>query len=219
MCPAVGHGHHRRTPTLAADLIAGFNLFLEFAVQVNAITDAQSNELQQRCIGALLTVAAEQSSHHGSSDPCTRYLQLLAAALSSGRAHVAGMQGEHPAESPQVWGWRSQESTDGSYGDWQPQGRCIGWLDGDDLYLEPDAAYAEAQRLAGDQGDPIAVGQGTLLKRLHERHLLAGTDTRPGHLKVRRTIAGVRRAVLYLRAEQVIGADAGGPTGPGGPED
>ena len=31
-------------------------------------------------------------------------------------------------------------------------GRLLGWLDGEDLYLDPDAAYAEVQRLADEQG-------------------------------------------------------------------
>jgi hypothetical protein len=215
----LGDGRHPRTPTVVAELLAGFDLFLSFAQEVGAITHDQIIALRERCRRALLNLAAEQASHQGSSDPCSRYLELLASALSSGRAYVAGMSGDCPGESPQTWGWRSVDSTIGNPRGWEPLGRCIGWLDGENLYLDPGAAFAEIQRLAGDQGEPLTVGQSTLHKRLNERQILASVDSRPGHLTVRRTIAGSRRSVLHLRAGQVLGVDSGGPTDPTGPDD
>ncbi|MGQ9576987.1 MAG: hypothetical protein ACUVUC_16920, partial [Thermoguttaceae bacterium] len=53
------------------------------------------------------------------------------------------------------------------------QGMRIGWIDDEDLYLEPDAAYAVVQRLGRDVGDALAVSPQTLRKRLKERRLLA----------------------------------------------
>ena len=54
--------------------------------------------------------------------------------LVSGRAHVAAPDGTVPAD-PAGWGWRSDDK-----GDWRARGDRIGWLDGEDLYLEPEAA-------------------------------------------------------------------------------
>ena len=34
-----------------------------------------------------------------------------------------------------------------------PQGQRVGWVTGDDLYLQPDAAYAVAQTLGQKVGD------------------------------------------------------------------
>jgi hypothetical protein len=86
---------------------------------------------------------------------------------------------------------------------WQPQGRCIGWLDGQDLYLEPDASYAEAQALAKVQGDALSVSALTLRKRLHERRLLVSTDRARQTLMVRRTLAEQQRAVLHMHVESL----------------
>jgi hypothetical protein len=210
----LGEGQHRRTPTLVADLLAGFDPFLQFAQEFGALLPEEAENLRRRCRAALLGVAAEQAALQEASDPCLRYFTLLASALSSGRAHVATPLGDCPGEAPQPWGWRSQEGEASPCGEWLPQGKCIGWLAAENLYLDPDAAYAEAQRLASEQGEPLTVGQGTLHKRLHEQHLLASVDSRPGHLKVRRMIAGSRRYVLHLHARQVLGGDSGGPSHP-----
>ena len=38
---------------------------------------------------------------------------------------------------------------------WQPLGACIGWLHGDRLYLDPEAAFSVVQRLAESQQAPL----------------------------------------------------------------
>ena len=97
---------------------------------------------------------------------------------------------------PEGWGWRWVPH---NY-EWQPQGRCIGWLNGDNLYLDPEAAYATVQALAREQNDPIPVTAQTLWKRLHERGLLMTTDQTRQTNTVRHFLGGQRRSVLHLHA-------------------
>ena len=82
----------------------------------------------------------------------------------------------------------------------------MGWIDGQDLYLEADAAYAEAQKLARDGGDSLTVMLPTLKRRLKERGLLASTTQAAGRewLDVRRTLQGQRRRVLHLDSNSLI---------------
>jgi hypothetical protein len=136
----LGEGQHRRTPALVADLLVGFNPSLRFAQEVGALHPEKAENLRGRCRAALLGVAAQQAALQEASDPCLRYLALLASALSSGRAHVAGLQSDCRGEAPQPWGWRPQEGAASPYGEWLPQGKCIGWLAAENLYLDPDAA-------------------------------------------------------------------------------
>jgi hypothetical protein len=75
------------------------------------------------------------------------------------------------------------------------------------VYLEPEAAYAEAQRLAGEQGEGLAVSGRTLRKRLKERGLLASTDTNREMLTIRRTLGGRRREVIHLLAASLSAAE------------
>jgi hypothetical protein len=188
-----GGVQHKRTPTMVAELLCGFRLFLEFAEAIGAIDDEQAVELGQRCRQALLKTAAEQAGHQDASDASLRYLDLLRSVLLSGRAHVVNHDGGKPSQLPQACGWQPRASKD-SFGDeWYPQGKCIGWLDGENLYLDPDVAYAEANRLAGEQGGSLGVGKNTLHKRLSEHHLLASVDSARNRLIVRHVLAVVYR--------------------------
>jgi hypothetical protein len=106
------------------------------------------------------------------------------------------------------WGWREVTFGTGDHQrkDWEPQGEHIGWVDGTNVYLQSDSAYAVVQKLARDGGDQIAVGLPTMKKRLHERGLLASTETSVSdgrvveRLDVRRSLQGKRRTVLHLNS-------------------
>ncbi len=141
---------------------------------------------------ALGEAAAAQAGHQHASEPARRFVELISSALASGRAHVACPAGKKP-DVP-GWGWRTTDYRD------IHQGRQIGWLDGEDVYLDPDASIAVAKLLAEETGEPIAVGSKTLHKRLHEKAMLSSTEKERGTLTVRRTLDGKRREVLHLRA-------------------
>jgi hypothetical protein len=186
-------GLHARTPGIVADLAAGLNHFLDFAFEAGAIDTVERETLSNRCWTALLTAGAEQAQHVQAAEPCGQFLRLLADALASGRAHVVGLDGGKPANAA-GWGWRR-----GDKEDWEAHGRRIGWIDGADLYLAPEAAYAEAQELARHQGDALPVSPRTLWKRCRERGLLASWDPRRQRYSVRRTLEGVKdRQVIHL---------------------
>jgi hypothetical protein len=149
-----------------------------------------------------LHVCDHQQRYQDASEPTRHFLRLLAAAIASGRAHLAGPAGGEP-KTPQAYGWRPIAVGTGPYatGDWQTQGLRIGWVEGNDLYLEPEAAYAQAQSLATQQGEALSISPQTLRKRLYERRLLASTGKESEGretLLVRRTLDGCRRDVLHL---------------------
>ncbi len=73
-------------------------------------------------------------------------------------------------------------------------------MDGDNLYLDPEAAYATVQALAREQNDPISVLAQTLWKRLCERGFLMSTDQKRGTNTIRVTLGEQRRKVLHLHA-------------------
>ena len=152
---------------------------------------------------ALQEAGAAQSEHLAVAEPCGHFLRLLAGTLASGRAHSATPQG-NPPPLADAWGWRGTEinTQDGQETHWNPLGRCVGWVDGMDVYLEPEAAYAEVQEMARHQGESLPVGVHTLWKRMDERGLLASRDTVRQRLTVRRRLAGQdRREVIHLRAD------------------
>ncbi len=197
---------HRRAPEIFANLAIAWTHFLAFADLQGAISREEKAVLDDRIASGLRIAAAEQSYHFTASDPTARFLNLVSAALASGRAHLTSISGGEP-ECSEASGWRPEGSgVPGSVPrQMRPMGELVGWVDGEQVFLEPESAFAMAQRLARDQGEELTVGSKTLHKRLAEKGLLASTDEDRKTLTVRRTLAGLRRNVLHLRRSALIG--------------
>jgi len=188
-------GQHNRIPTIVAELYAGFEVFADFAADHNVHVE----KLRDECWRYLCEAAQAQARHQEASEPTTVFLQLLNSAISSGEAHVADRKGNAPKEErPETLGWVVLEENDYSP-DWKAQGARVGWIDGDDLYLDPSAVFKAAQRMATDT-DRISVQKNTLMKLLRERGHLRIWDKGRGKNTVRQTLQGKRRNVLHLGA-------------------
>ena len=209
-------GLHRRTPGIVADLFIGWERFLGFARETEALTRGEAEGYRARVWSALIEVARRQSEHQREANPIDRFFALLLSAIATRRAHVATRDGTAPA-SPGAWGWRADEpARNRRRVQWFPQGTRVGWLEGEeDLFLDIDSAYRAANAMAAD-GDGIAVGIPALIKRLHEGGRLQSIDQRRGRLKVRRMIDGRRMEVLHLRTDLLEHpiAEKSGPIGP-----
>ena len=122
-------------------------------------------------------------------------------ALASGEAHVASPDGDEPTP-PEAWGWRAVRvgAGENEREEWRPQGKRVGWLDQDNLYLEPDAAYAAAQSIGDKIGDLLSITPQTLRRRLKERGFLASLDEARETLTIRRTLEQRQRHVLHVHA-------------------
>jgi hypothetical protein len=137
-----------------------------------------------------------------------RFLVVLQFALGGGWAHLAGFEGGMPEPVAEACGWRQRLVDCGDHIEegWEPEGACIGWLDGGEVYLDPVAAL----RVAGEGSAQGAfdVSPGTLFRRLQETGHLVGMDSAgTGRLTVRRRIGGAVRQVVHLRASDLgIGA-------------
>ncbi len=194
--------HHKRTPTSVAQLAVGIHCFLRFAQESGAITPDERDEYWNRCWCALLDTCASQAQHVGSADPVKRFLDLLSAAVASGHAHFAAPSGAAPPDGTALAsGWRKVSSGSGT--ELRPLGDRIGWIDGDDLYLEPEASYRIAQQMAGT-GESIPISSRTLHRRLLEAGMLVTIERERGKLTKRRSLEGTRRNVLHVRRELLI---------------
>jgi Bifunctional DNA primase/polymerase, N-terminal/Domain of unknown function (DUF927) len=220
---------HKRTLESVANLAFGLHTLLRYAVAVGALTSDERDALWARAWQALGQVSAAQARYQAESEPTQRFIELLTAALASGKAHVAAPNGQAPT-TPEAWGWRQRTVTSvgSDWHDWQAQGPRIGWLDaggggsGDAaaepvtpaaLYLEPEAAYVAAQALGQQAGDGLTISSQTLRRRLHERGLLVTTDKLRETLTIRRTLEGKQRTVLHVSPDLLSP-----PTGPDKPD-
>ncbi len=198
-------GQHRRTSAITASLCVAVRHFCMYAEESGAFTTVEAEAFRERCWAAITSIAASQAAGQTASEPTRHYLDLLGAALSSGRAHVAGPDGSKP-KGAEAWGWRQVTVGGGEYEhqDWRPSGERIGWVAAENLYLQPDSSYAAAQRLARDSNDALGVTLPVLKRRLKDRGLLASTEPKRETTTVRKMLEGAQRNVLHLRAGALV---------------
>jgi hypothetical protein len=207
-----GASQHRRTPEAIANLLVGLSYFLEFAQEVGALTAAECKGYRDV---VLEDVAHAQAGHQEEDKPADRFLALLRGALTAGKAHIADIGDHAPRSCPEAFGWRRSDksavSGDGDAGGavgYTPLGDLIGWVDGDDLYLEPESAYRTVQVMARDQQQPLPIGRRMLQKSLSEAGTLKSTDKRKSRdtYTIRKTCGGVhQRPVLHLWSGSITG--------------
>jgi hypothetical protein len=177
---------HRRTADMIAEVAVGWKYFLEFAESVEAIDADQRSALWQRAIRAFFRVAEAQLEHQQEEDPVSRFFDLLRNAIATGRASIRDLSG----------------SGNGRWESFNVSSPCIGWVEKDNLYLDPDTAYTVAQEMAlrmDRAGSGVQMGKRSLWKRLNERGLLKSTEQGSrGTLTVRHRIENERRSVLHL---------------------
>lgn len=189
---------HARTPDNLANLHFGFAQWLRFALEAGAISSAEAVTLEKRATAAFVDVAAAQTAIQEHVDPVKQFLDLIAAALTSGRAHLASLCGDCPNQLPARWGWTQVGA------DWRPQGPKIGWVDDRFMYLQWKAAFAAAQQMGRDLGEQIPVSINTLGKRLKQAGLLAAVEPCRETNYVRKTIEGARQTVWQISQEGSI---------------
>lgn len=178
-------GGHKRTADAGAQLLAALSLYLDFAEQAGAVSDRP--QLWARFYAGITGALEPQAALQSQSDPVARFSELLTALFVSGRVHVA--DASTGGDAGAGWGWPDSG---------RPSGARIGWVAGDDLFLEPGATYAELQKLARDQGETLVLTERTLWKRLSERGMIHNREA--PHVTVKRSFAGAGRVrVLHTK--------------------
>jgi hypothetical protein len=136
----------------------------------------------------------------------------VTAGVGRGRDAASAAIDGNPPQSLRSWGWRAEDQRGSEdQTDWHPKGDGVGWLNGDDLYLDPAAAHAAPQRLARDAGSTIPLAPETLRHRLKDAGPLRSFDERRHRLTIRKVIEGTRRYVLHVSADALDGLGAGEP--------
>jgi Domain of unknown function (DUF927) len=210
-----GASQHQRTPEAIANLLVGLSYVLQFAREVGALTAAEGKDYGDLARLVLEDVAHAQAGHQEDEKPADRFLALLRGAVTAGKAHIADLEGHAPRSCPEAFGWRGHgRSGDLGVGDAAvpmgrtPLGDLIGWVEGEDLYLEPESAYRTVQVMARDQQLPLPVSKRMLQRSLSEAGMLKSTDRGKSRdtYTIRKTCGGVhQRSVLHLWSGSITG--------------
>jgi len=221
-------GRLPRSVDIAADLLAGLDMFLDFCRQQHAISNEKFDGLWTEMHTALHSILDEQRTTTEEADPVSRYLSLLVTAFTTGYAHVKDTANRVPqntwySTTPDLWGWkeclRKVEETDEKVHtqtddrfSYVPQGPQIGWVSRDEVYLEIEASLAVVQKLARDSSlRPLSLSKRSLGKSLAARGFLV--DTTEGHYTDKVSILGIQKRVLRISMTKLVQFQARAYTG------
>lgn len=155
----VGEGLHPRTGNTIAILLASLKEFLNFTGSSELYDQVKEGLAGENSV----SVAQRQRQKE---DPVKRYFELLRSALRSKTVYISTTYGTVPDDSD-LYGWSSESQRSG------PQLARVGWVDGDDLYLDPNASLKAANEISN--GKPIGLSKVMLGKRLKEEGSLLST--------------------------------------------
>jgi hypothetical protein len=171
---------HNRTPDTTASLLVGLRMFLKFGLSRGAITKSQMNTLWNEGKLSLLELAEKQSGHQSTEDHANKFVSYVKYALNMGEAYIVNAKSGEVASE---------------FGRHNSQSRKIGWVDGSEVFLDPDAAFALVQQIAKNQNEAIPISKNTLWKRLVQKGIASPSDTEQRNT-VKKTVEGRRSYVL-----------------------
>ena len=127
-------GPHARVPENIASLQLGVETGLRFAVESDALSEAEVEEHRTKSWETLLELAQGQEHFLKTESPAERFIALIRSALLSGRAHVANQYNGGKPNRALSLGWQEVAREKGEEGKrpetiYRGQGRCIGWVD------------------------------------------------------------------------------------------
>jgi hypothetical protein len=141
------------------------------------------------------TVSPSVTSKASEDKRVKSFLDTLRFAIQMKQAHVLDKYGNLPV-SAHVWGCYASEHT----GDYLTPGLCIGWVDRNNLYLNPDVAMDCARNFG------FKLLQRETYQLLYKEGLLLSTcvNTPLKCISIRKVLAGKRQRVLHLSASRFL---------------
>jgi len=199
---------HNKTPEMVSNLMMGIELFIKYAQSVGAMGEKEGLDLNERAWNVIVESGKMQAAHQRGEEPTAHFLNLIRSAFITGNAHAMMVDDISPPENAGFWGWQAADNgiqindngnTSGS--SWKPRGEKIGWVEGENVYLDPESAYSMAQKMGRNQGNSIAISKNILWKRLKEKKLII---SRVGKNTNRRAINGKQKSVLEINIEILL---------------
>jgi hypothetical protein len=177
---AVTDGQHLRVPEGLAHLWIGFDCMLAYAEELKACDPTQAQSLRDEGWGALVGIGRRQARMVESERPSRRFLSVLLALVTSGKAVVL------PRDQVDAYLRVGEEK--------------VGWADESALYLIPEVAFTAVPKACRESGEPFPVRERRLKKDLQREGL---SDCEPDRLDTTAKIGRTTKRVLKLHREAV----------------
>lgn len=200
----IGSSGHARTQDNLANLLMGLRVFLDFVEDAEEMTHETKEMFMVAATAAARTLADLQAAIDREASDAQRFVELMRAAISSGKAHVEHCRGGQPDNS-RAMGWREVDM--GISGKrLEAMGTRIGWVNGDELYIDPNASLTVIKALASGLDNHLGSSERAIAKSLREAGLLLKCDRGRNTNKI--SVMGARRSVYVFRMSDILDLDS-----------
>lgn len=200
----IGSSGHARTQDNLANLLTGLRVFLDFAEDAGEMTHETKEIFMDVATEAARSLANLQATIDREASDAQRFVELMRAAISSGKAHLEHSRGGLP-ENPRALGWRDVDM--GMSGKrTEAMGTRIGWVEGDVLYIDPSAILSVIKALSSSLDNHLGSSERAIAKSLREAGLLIKCDKGRNTAKV--SVLGARRSVYVFRMADILDLDS-----------
>ena len=166
-------------PGIVAHLWIGADQVLRYAEEVGAISGQQAEEYHAFFEEVLMSEGGKQNQIVESERPTLRFLSVLLSLLKQDKARLLQKDGR---------------------GDEKKDFRFVGWEEGENIYLDPGAAYRAVALACRDSGEVFPIGQGRLVKHFQQEGL---SRTNPGRPTLVIKVAEGSCRVLCLKRHMI----------------
>lgn len=200
----IGSSGHARTQDNLANLLMGLRVFLDFAEDAGEMSHEIKERYMDAAIDAARGLADLQAAIDREASDAQRFVELMRAAISSGKAHLEHSLGGQPKD-PRAFGWREVDMGMVSGSRTEAMGTRIGWVDDDALYIDPSAALSVVKALSSNLDNHLGSSERAIAKSLREAGLLLRCDKGRNTAKV--SVLGARRSVYVFRMSDILDLD------------
>jgi hypothetical protein len=219
-------GLHPRIAPAVGKLYTALKVMTDYELDEHALTDSEARELLDEARQALTTTSLdEQNAAQREANEVDEFFERVRAVLAARdgdcKAHLAATNGRVPAFSAECFndqtardyrqasGWHQRPA----YGEWQPSGTCIGYIQTDketssvQIGLHPKLAYREASKLDRDHA---LISLNELGRRLRDDGRLVDYNANPGHHRVgtkQMRVNGEQLDLYWVKIEDIFGPD------------
>ncbi len=199
----IGKAGHARTQDNLANLLTGLRVFLDFCEDAAEISSKKLDVFMDAATDTAKVLLEQQAALNHEASDAQRFLELIRAAVSGGKAHLEDSSGGQPYNSF-VLGWRTVDT--GKYTRIEAMGARIGWVSGDTVYIDPHPCLSIVKTLASALDNHLGSSERAISKSLREAGLLTRCDKGRNTTKV--SICGARRNVYAFKMQDIFDLDA-----------
>ena len=205
----IGSRGHARTQDNLANLLVGLRVFLDFAGDAGEISPQVTKAFMDVATDAACALADLQAAIDREASDAQRFVELMRAAVSSGKAHIERSSGGKP-DNARALGWRNVDIGPSGMRT-EAMGTRIGWVDGEALYIDPTASLSVVKTMSSALDNHLGSSDRAIAKGLRETGLLSHCDKGRNTTKV--SVLGARRSVYAFRMADIFDLDSASASG------